>query len=124
MTTAAMAWRFNSRPMERILYLAHESEKTCLSVVDINHPANPVMVNQISLPVPGITRCNPLGFSGNVLVVANEFFSGGDGSAAKAYFHNIGGFRFDQAGDRSFVASLIFRRQIFRLALSQCLRVP
>jgi len=56
----------------RVLYLAHEGQKTCLSIVDVTHPENPVMINQIPSPAPGITRCNSLGLSGNVLVVANQ----------------------------------------------------
>src|SRR6202795_3011208 len=53
----------------RILYMAHEGEKTCLSIVDVTHPENPVLVNQLPSPQPGVTRCNSLGFSGNVLGV-------------------------------------------------------
>ncbi len=56
----------------RILYIAHEGEKTCLSIVDVTHPENPVMVNQLPSPASGITRCNSLGLAGNVLVVANQ----------------------------------------------------
>jgi hypothetical protein len=56
----------------RFLYIAHEGEKTCLSIVDVTHPENPVMVNQLPSPEPGITRCNSLGLSGNVLVVADQ----------------------------------------------------
>src|SRR4029077_13159319 len=53
----------------RILYIAHEGEKTCLSIVDVTHPENPVMISQLPSPQPGVTRCNSLGLSGNVLVV-------------------------------------------------------
>ena len=56
----------------RILYLAHEGEKTCLSIVDITRPENPVMINQLPVPAPGITRCNSLALSGNVLAIANQ----------------------------------------------------
>jgi hypothetical protein len=56
----------------RILYLAHEGQKTCLSIVDVTRPENPVLLNQLPSPSPGITRCNSLGLSGNVLVVANQ----------------------------------------------------
>ena len=56
----------------RVLYLAHEGQKTCLSIVDVTHPENPVMINQFPSPAPGITRCNSLGLSGNVLAVANQ----------------------------------------------------
>jgi hypothetical protein len=40
----------------RILYMAHEGEKTCLSIVDVTHPEKPVMVNQLPSPQPGVTR--------------------------------------------------------------------
>jgi len=56
----------------RLLYLAHEAERTCLSIIDVTHPENPVVVNQLPSPSPGITRCNSLGLSGNVLAVANQ----------------------------------------------------
>src|SRR5580692_7407257 len=56
----------------RILYLAHEGEKTCLSIVDVTHPENPVLITQLPSPAPGVTRCNSLGLAGNVLVVANQ----------------------------------------------------
>jgi len=56
----------------RVLYLAHEGQKTCLSIVDVTHPENPVMINQLPSPAPGITRCNSLGLSGSVLAVANQ----------------------------------------------------
>ncbi|HUA19798.1 MAG TPA: hypothetical protein VMB25_13705 [Bryobacteraceae bacterium] len=56
----------------RLLYLAHEGERTCLSIVDVTHPENPMVVNQLPSPSPGVTRCNSLGLSGNVLAVANQ----------------------------------------------------
>src|SRR5271157_22554 len=56
----------------RVLYLAHEGQKTCLSIVDVTRPESPVMINQLPSPSPEITRCNSLGLSGNVLVVANQ----------------------------------------------------
>src|SRR5579872_1126479 len=56
----------------RVLYLAHEGQKTCVSIVDVTHPENPTMINQLASPTPGITRCNSLGLSGNVLVIANQ----------------------------------------------------
>ena len=65
----------------RILYIAHEGEKTCLSIVDVSHPEKPVMVNQLPSPQPGVTRCNSLGLSGNVLVVANQAKKVGQNSA-------------------------------------------
>src|SRR5579871_2995626 len=42
----------------RVFYLAHEGQKTCLSIVDVTHPENPVLINQLPSPSPGITRCN------------------------------------------------------------------
>lgn len=56
----------------RILYLAHEGQKTCLSVVDVTNPRTPVLVVQLPSPGPAVTRCNSLGLSGNVLAVANQ----------------------------------------------------
>jgi len=56
----------------RILYYAHVGDTTCLSVIDVTHPANPVLLNQLPSPHPGVTRCNSLGLSGNVLVVADQ----------------------------------------------------
>src|SRR4051812_42512245 len=35
----------------RILYLAHEGQKTCLSVVDVTNPRAPALV--VQLPSPG-----------------------------------------------------------------------
>lgn len=65
----------------RILYLAHEGEKTCLSILDVTHPENPVLLNQIPSPTPEITRCNSLGLSGNTLAVANQTAKMGQKSA-------------------------------------------
>jgi hypothetical protein len=56
----------------RLLFLAHEAPRNCLSIVDVTRPENPVVVNQIPSPAPGVTRCNSLGLSGNVLAVANQ----------------------------------------------------
>jgi hypothetical protein len=56
----------------RILYLAHEGQKTCLSVVDVTNPKAPVLLVQLPSPGPAVTRCNSLGLSGNVLAVANQ----------------------------------------------------
>jgi len=56
----------------RILYLAHEAPQLCLSVVDVTKPESPQVVTQLPSPAPGVTRCNSLGLSGNVLAVANQ----------------------------------------------------
>src|SRR6187402_69894 len=56
----------------RILFLAHESQRTCLSVIDVTRPEAPQLLNQIPSPALEITRCNSLGLSGNVLLVANQ----------------------------------------------------
>ena len=56
----------------RILYLAHEAPQLCVSVVDIVRPETPRVVTQLPSPAPGVTRCNSLGLSGNVLTVANQ----------------------------------------------------
>src|SRR3984893_1983816 len=65
----------------RILYIADEGEKACLSIVDVSHPEKPIMVSQLPSPQPGVTRCNSLGLSGNVLVVANQAKKVGQTSA-------------------------------------------
>jgi hypothetical protein len=57
---------------KRLLYIAHVGQITCLSVVDVTQPEKPVLVNQLPSPGPGVTRCNSLSLSGNVLAVANE----------------------------------------------------
>ena len=56
----------------RLLYLAHEAPERCLSIIDVTTPEAPPLVNQIRSAAPGITRCNSLGLSGNVLAVANQ----------------------------------------------------
>jgi len=66
---------------QRILYIAHEGETTCLSIVDVTHPSAPVLVNQLPSPAPKITRCNSLGISGNVLVVADQTMNVGQSPA-------------------------------------------
>ena len=65
----------------RILFIAHEGETTCLSIVDVTHPEAPALLNQLPSPAPGITRCNSLGLSGNVLVVANQTMKMGQSPA-------------------------------------------
>ena len=65
----------------RVLYLAHEGQKTCLSIVDVTHPEKPEMINQLPVPTPGITRCNSLGLSNNVLVIANQTLKQGQKTA-------------------------------------------
>ena len=56
----------------RILYLAHEGQKTCLSVVDVTDPKAPSLLNQLPSPGSGVARCNSLGLAGDVLAVANQ----------------------------------------------------
>jgi hypothetical protein len=65
----------------RILFIAHEGETTCLSMVDVTHPEAPALVNQLPSPAPEVTRCNSLGLSGNVLVVANQTMKTGQSPA-------------------------------------------
>ncbi|MBV8892096.1 MAG: hypothetical protein JO266_09050, partial [Acidobacteria bacterium] len=74
----AIQQRSNGR---RILFIAHEGEKTCLSIVDVTHPEAPAMVNQLPSPAPEVTRCNSLGLSGNTLVVANQTMKTGQSPA-------------------------------------------
>jgi len=65
----------------RVLYLANEGTKTCVSIVDVTRPENPLLINQLPSPAPGITRCNSLGLSRNVLVVANQASRKGEKTA-------------------------------------------
>ena len=60
------------RDGRRILYLAHEGQKTCLSILDVTDAKAPVLLNQLASPAPGVTRCNSLGLAGDVLAVANQ----------------------------------------------------
>jgi len=43
------------------LYLAHEGQKMCLSVVDVTDPRAPSLIAQLPSPGPAVTRCNSLG---------------------------------------------------------------
>ena len=65
----------------RILYLAHEAPERCLSIVDVTRPEAPALLNQLRSPAPGVTRCNSLGLSGNVLAVANQAAKAGGAPA-------------------------------------------
>jgi hypothetical protein len=65
----------------RILYIAHEERAICLSIVEVTHPEAPVLLNQLPSPAPGVTRCNSLGLSGNVLAVADQTINMGQGPA-------------------------------------------
>lgn len=65
----------------RILFIAHEGETTCLSIVDVTHPEAPVLLNQLPSPAPEVTRCNSLGLSGNVLAVADQTMKAGQSPA-------------------------------------------
>ena len=56
----------------RILYLAHEGQKTCLSILDVTDPKAPTLLNQLPSPGPGVARCNSLGLAGDVIAVANQ----------------------------------------------------
>jgi hypothetical protein len=55
----------------RILFLAHESEPMCFSVVDVTKTSAPVVVTQVPIVSKDI-RCNSLGVSGTTLVVAHQ----------------------------------------------------
>ena len=70
----------------RILFIAHEGETTCLSIVDVTQPEAPVLLNQLPSPAPEVTRCNSLGLSGNVLVVANQTMKTGQSPAGMWVF--------------------------------------
>jgi len=56
----------------RLLYLAHEGQRTCFTVIDVTRPEAPAVIAQVPSPAPGVTRCNSLGLVGNTLVVANQ----------------------------------------------------
>lgn len=66
---------------QRLLFFAHEGEKNCLSIIDVTKPEKPVLINTLPSPAPGVTRCNSLGLSGNVLAVANQTKTKGKKSA-------------------------------------------
>ena len=55
----------------KILFLAHESGPQCFSVVDVTSSADPVVLKQIPVEAEFV-RCNSLGLSGNILVVARQ----------------------------------------------------
>jgi hypothetical protein len=63
---------------QRLLYLAHEGQRTCVSVLDVTRPAAPRLIVQLPSPGPGTTRCNSLGLVGNTLVVANQTLNKGE----------------------------------------------
>jgi hypothetical protein len=65
----------------RLLFIAHEAPKNCISVVDVTRPDSPVLINTIPSPHPGITRCDSLSLSGNLLAVANQTTDVGQKSA-------------------------------------------
>jgi len=62
----------------RVLYLAHEGQQLCLSIVDVTRPDAPTVVAQLPSPAPGKTRCNSIGLSGHVLAVANQTLNKGE----------------------------------------------
>jgi hypothetical protein len=76
----------------RLLYLAHEGQTTCLSVIDVTKPDNPVLVTQLPSPTPGVTRCNSLGLSGNVLAVANQTLNRGQAGMAGMWALDVSNF--------------------------------
>ena len=55
----------------KILFLAHESGPQCFSVVDVTSTTDPVVLKQIPVEAEFV-RCNSLGLSGNILVVARQ----------------------------------------------------
>ena len=56
---------------KKILFLAHESGPQCFSVIDVTSSADPVVLKQIPVEAEFV-RCNSLGLSGNILVVARQ----------------------------------------------------
>src|SRR3954468_15760380 len=55
----------------RVLFLAHESAPMCVSILDVTRPEDPRVITQIANPAPQL-RCNSLGLSGTILVVAHQ----------------------------------------------------
>jgi len=55
----------------KILFLAHESGPLCFSVIDVTSSVDPVVLKQLPVEAEFI-RCNSLGLSGNILVVARQ----------------------------------------------------
>lgn len=55
----------------RVLFLAHESAPMCFSVIDVTRPEAPKVLAQLPVEA-GYVRCNSLGVSGDVLVVARQ----------------------------------------------------
>ncbi len=55
----------------KVLFLAHESAPLCFSVIDVTSPAAPTVLKQVPVEA-GFMRCNSLGLSGDVLVVARQ----------------------------------------------------
>jgi hypothetical protein len=55
----------------KILFLAHESGPQCFSVIDVTSSADPVVLKQIPVEAEFV-RCNSLGLSGSILVVARQ----------------------------------------------------
>jgi hypothetical protein len=55
----------------KVLFLAHESGPQCFSVIDVTTPSKPVVLKQIQVEAEFV-RCNSLGLSGDVLVVARQ----------------------------------------------------
>jgi len=56
---------------KEILFLAHESGPQCFSVVDVTSAAQPMVVKQVPVEAEYV-RCNSLGLSGDILVVARQ----------------------------------------------------
>lgn len=55
----------------RVLFLAHESAPMCVSIIDVTKPEDPKVISQIANPAPQL-RCNNLGLSGTIMVVAHQ----------------------------------------------------
>ena len=55
----------------RVLFLAHEAEPMCVSIIDVTKPEDPTVIEQIPDPAPHL-RCNSLGLSGTVMAVAHQ----------------------------------------------------
>jgi hypothetical protein len=62
---------------QRVLFIAHESEPMCVSIVDVTKPASPAVLAQIPVETKAL-RCNSLGLSGTTLVVAHQSEKAGE----------------------------------------------
>ena len=56
---------------KRVLFLAHESAPMCFSAIDVTKPDAPAVIAQVPVEADFL-RCNSLGLSGTILIVAHQ----------------------------------------------------